>query len=331
MSDEIEFPDENMVRTDHPLGIYFSMAESEYFSDIAVGSSDMATLSYSATDFWFGSRFNPLYEPDEDTPAKLYGRAVHHIILEGRQKFERLYAPKLHSWSTTEGKKEKARLAEAGMSALPFKDWERALQTGAVIRGNTNLREAFTGSVGHEVSVFWSQGGIKRRARFDGLKERAIVDLKNISNERKISFKRAAMRKIDDYGYHIQAAHYLEGRLAMRALLDEGKVFGDHDGALLRRVVDSREFAFVWIFLQSSGAPNICSWRLSYKPDADPPEINEMFGHGRARIDQAEANWKKFVDKFGTDLPWIVDEPIEEFDVDKMPPWFLRGGEGEGI
>lgn len=323
-------------RVDTPEGVYFDMPETLYFADVAVGSSDARVLAYSPCDYWFQSRYNPLREERENTPAQLYGSAVHTLILEGRQKFESLYAPKRHSWTTKEGRAEKDRFAERGILPLSEAAWARAQQTGAVLRGNKYLAEAFTGSVGHEVSVFWKEDGVKWRARFDALKERAIVDLKNVSNERAISFPRACVRKIGDYAYHGQAALYTRGRLAMTRLMEEGKVFGKCDRKALARVATAPEWAFVFLFLQSAGAPLIWSTKLSFEKGRRqeeengtvrviPAQMNPLLELGYARIDRAAANWRKFNEKFGIDVPWVSEDPIDEFDIDSLPPWIIRG------
>ena len=340
MSEDIEDVGAPAARQDHPLGIYFGLPEYDYFADVAIGSSDIKTLSYSPMAYWFGSRWNPLREPDDDTPAKVYGRAVHKVVLEGREAFEREYGPKMFSWSTKEGKAEKERFALSGRTAIPYDSYARALQTGAILRGNPHLANAFEGSVGHEVSVFWERNGVKFRARFDALKERAIVDLKNVANEKKISFPRACLRKIDDFSYHSQAEHYREGRLAMRELWEAGKVFGRYDEESLERVVKSDEFAFVFVFIQSSGAPEVWATKFSYRADRlhadDDGEVhqipgyrNDIFNIGRAKIALAEKNFLAYREKFGMEMPWVSHEPIQEFDIAAMPPWFSRDAETE--
>ena len=326
----------------HPLGIVFGLGEDEYHDDRGLGSSDMKRLAASPGDFYWASKMNPLWKPSVVTPAQLYGRAVHHIILEGRDKFERHYAPKRFSWATKEGKAEKERFAAQGLAALPEDDWERALITGQMIRSNPHLRTAFDDSVGNEVSVFWEANGLKKKCRFDSLKVRAIVDIKNISNDRDISFPKAALRYIDNYHAHVQCEHYREGRLAMRALLAKGAVFGDHNPELLARVVASPEFAFVLVFVQSSGAPLTWACKLSYKQarewaddegevHTDPEEINPMFALGRVQINRAEANYKAYMERFGTDKAWVLNEPVEELDISEMPAWFVRNAEADGV
>lgn len=338
--DFIEDPSAPSARSvRHADGVYFGLAEEDYFADTALGSSDMRVLSYSPMDYWFQSRFNPLRPEKETTPAQVYGRAVHTLILEGRDKFEKMYAPKMHSWATKDGKAEKERFAARGVLPLPFEDWERAQQTGAILRGNRHLAGAFEGSVGHEVSVFWTKpNGMRCRARFDALKERAIVDLKNVSNERAISFPRACLRKIDDYSYHLQAAHYADARLQLKNLLLDGKVFGDCDHQALGQVAATQDWAFIFIFLQSTAAPIVWPTMLSFHEGhraqddngtmrSIPATMNALFEIGFARIAQAEKNWATFHEKFGTDLPWVTEDPIEEFDISRVPPWFARGGE----
>lgn len=330
-------------RRDAPLGIHFGLHEQDYHDDVGCGSGDMRRLSYSPSDWWWQSKWNPLWEPDKDTEAKIYGRAVHHAILEGREKFDSHYAKKKLNWATREGKEEKAMILGQGKLPIDVEDWGRILLTGSMVRSNPHLARAFDDTVGNEVSIFWERGGLKRKCRIDALKLRAIVDLKNVSNDRSISFPRACLRKIDEYSYHIQAAHYLEGRLAMQALFKKGLVFGDCDMGFLEQVVNEPQFAFVFIFVQSSGAPLTWSTKLSFKKAIDwtdpdtgeihpqPEEANPAFALGQAQLDRAEKNFGAYLKKFGLSNPWVLDEPIEEFDVNDMPPWFLRNAESEAI
>ncbi|MBV8472925.1 MAG: PD-(D/E)XK nuclease-like domain-containing protein [Hyphomicrobiales bacterium] len=330
--------DEQPRRTDLPLGIYFSLPESDYFADIACGSSDMKRLATSPPDWYWQSRYNALWEPEDPTDALIKGKAAHTIILEGRDKFERLYGRKTLSFATTDGKKQRDAFAAAGKTPLAAEDYDRLLVIGAIIRSNPHIAQAFDGAVGHEVSVFWERGGIKRKARFDCLKPRAIVDLKNISNDRGLSFQQAALRYIDNYSAHVQAEHYREARLAMRGLLSRGLVYGDHDAEALAEAAAATEHAFVFIFAQSSGAPLTWATMLSFKERREWADedgevhtedeiINEMFVHGRTMLDRAEKNWHAYKSRFGLDTPWLLLEPIQELDVSDLPPWFARNAE----
>jgi hypothetical protein len=320
-------------RYHHPPGIYFGLGESAYFSDVALGSSDHKKLAESPARFWWESRSNPMWEPDEITPALRIGRARHCIVLDGREAFEARYARKTLNWSTKAGMVEKAAFEAQGLAPLDDEAYARTLATKAIIEANPYLAETFTGMVGTEVSVFWNARGVPKKARFDGLKPRAIVDLKNIANERAIAFPKACLRYIDNYKAHVQAAHYLEARLAMRQLWEDGLVHGEHDDEVLAEVVDSDEFAFVFVFLQSSGAPLSHAFQLSYRRLPGGEEWNPIFDAGRRVLDRAEANYLRCMAAFGADTAWIEPAPIAELDSSQvsLPSWFLREADWEGV
>ena len=314
-------------------GIYFGLDEDVYHASTALGSSDHKRLAESPALFWWESRMNPMWEPGELTPALTIGRARHCIVLDGPVAFARTYARKMENWSTKAGKEEKESFAARGMTALPKDDYDRTLATAAIVRQNPYLAEAFAAPIETEVSVFWNARGLQKKARFDGLKPRAIVDLKNIANERGISFPMACLRYLHNYQGHVQADHYREARLAMRGLWEDGLVRGDHDEAMLEQVVTAQEWAFVFVFLQSSGAPISHAFQLSYRRLPGGEEMNPIFDAGRQMIARAEANYKRCMEAFGTDTAWIEPRPIAELDSSQMtlPSWFLRATDWEGV
>jgi hypothetical protein len=74
-------------------GVYFGLSESEYHADPALGSGSIRSIVNNAMYYWQDSWMNPLRIPEEDTPALLYGRALHSLVLEGVDKFSRSYVP----------------------------------------------------------------------------------------------------------------------------------------------------------------------------------------------------------------------------------------------
>ena len=322
-----------------PDGVYLGLDEDTYHNATALGSSDMKRLAESPESYWWASKMNPMWEPSKHTPSTIYGRAVHSVVLEGRAKFDKQFACKTTSWATKEGKEEKRKFAERGVLPLPQEDYSRALLTEQMIKANKHLSGAFDDAAGYEVSVFWTAKGIPRKARFDALKLRAIVDLKNIANERGIHFPRACMRYIDNYSAHVQAEHYREGRVAMAGLIGRGAVFGQNlkpeQIAAICKAAETPEFAFVFVFVQNEGAPLVWGTKLSYSPDKTWTDedgevhhetgiINPVFDLGRAQIDKAEANYIACMKRYGTNTAWLLNEPLEELDLDSFPPWFLR-------
>jgi hypothetical protein len=73
-------------------GVYFGLPAAEYHADPAIGSSDIKRLLQAPAVYWFHSHLNPARPVDKDTPAKLKGRALHTLVLEGEQAFAKAFA-----------------------------------------------------------------------------------------------------------------------------------------------------------------------------------------------------------------------------------------------
>lgn len=72
-------------------GVFFGMPERVYHSIHACSASGLKDLSVSNMDYWTNSVLNPERE-DDDTEAKMLGRAYHVRICEGAEAFEERYA-----------------------------------------------------------------------------------------------------------------------------------------------------------------------------------------------------------------------------------------------
>lgn len=308
-------------------GIYFGLEASAYHADPALGSTDIRRLAQSPQDFWFESRFNPMRDEDEDdgTEAKTVGDAMHLMVLEGRDVLERRYAPAWHPGNIKAGKDERATIAAKGKEPIKGKHWKRILTAGTVVRSNRYLSKAFEASIGNEVSVFWKdrETGMPKKARFDGLKPRAVVDLKSIVNRDQIDFVTLCRKHIAVYRYYVQATHYMDAWREMAALVKTGAVFGlpkssEGEATLARLAVAANQeaAAFVFIFVQKTAAP--LAWGTQISPG------NGLLDHGRAVVEQAMSNWKLFTERHGLNEPWVFEEPLEELDINDLPAWAFR-------
>ena len=296
-------------------GIYFGLDEAAYHGDTALGSTSMKKLAENPPAYWYDSPYNKLRDEDTDTPARVFGRAVHKFVLEGREAFEAVYAPTEFPGNVKAGKEERERIAAEGKQPLKRDDWNRIMMAGTIIRSNPAVSSAFLGGM-PEVSVFWERDGIRRKARFDYLKPRANVDLKSNANTMDIDFVASCRKAIASYRYDVQAAHYLEARNILPAFVFDGAVSGDHDPEWLRKVADAKEFAFVWVFFQSRGAP--LTWGTTVSPG------NGLLDVARATLAKAEENYKQFVSRFGVDRPWVIEHALEELDFNELPAWAYR-------
>jgi hypothetical protein len=300
-----------------PDGIYFSMDDTTYHADPALGSTGIKKLIDNAPDFWWESNLNPAREEDEDTPARIFGRQLHECVLEGAEKFSARHAPRTITGVTKEAKAELAEIEAAGKVAVKFKDYTKILAASAFIKANKTLANAFQGGVS-EVSVFWTENDIRYKCRFDYLKMNAISDLKSLANVYGKEFGKACRDAIANYDYIVSAEHYRHGRMQMSRLIKQGAVYNAPDDPnfmpWLIQVAGNDQFAFVFVFYQKSGAP------ISHGIKVSPG--NPMFSYGRAFISKAIDNYRRYLAEFGADTAWVPSTALDELDENQMPVWY---------
>lgn len=73
-------------------GVYFGLDAEAYHADPALGSTSLKRLLTSGPDFWWNSPLNPARPADDgETPSLIFGRAVHAMVLEGREALDAVY------------------------------------------------------------------------------------------------------------------------------------------------------------------------------------------------------------------------------------------------
>ena len=148
---------------------------------------------------------------DKDSPALAFGRAFHAAVLEPAELLNRfIVVPEDIDRRTKAGKEEYAELCASGKTLLSHDDMGRITDMNRALRQHKVAREALAKIEGIEQSFFWEQGGLPFKARLDGYGGNCIVDLKTATD----ASARAFQRSVYTYGYHVQAAHYLEAALA---------------------------------------------------------------------------------------------------------------------
>jgi len=315
-------------------GVHFGMPAHVYHNDAALGSSDMRKLRRNATTYWYESTLNPNRPKEKNTPARIRGTAMHKLVLEGEAAFDAVYmrgpdqdedaTPAEKSAITKEAKK---RASVRGLIMLPAEDYDRVAIASSMISMNPKLAPAFTGGIS-EVSVFWERDCVRRKARFDYLKQASemkggIGDLKGIANPYDIDFEAACYNDMARYRYDMQAAHYLEARALLPRFMADGAVYGDHDDAIMKRIAASKRFAFQFIFFQMEGAPITDSLILSATRTEEGSYFNGILEIGRLDLETAADTYKAFLDKFGTSM-WVRIEEPREADIGSMPVFYGR-------
>lgn len=294
-------------------GIYFNLSAEDYHTDEALGSTSLKTLLKNPANFWFERHS----QERRDTAALSFGRQLHVCVLEGEEKFKKLYAPLAGALNTKVGKEEAAQIKNRGKEPIKKADFDKILQVNEYIKLNKPLAKAFQNGAA-EVSVFWTDTatGLRFKARFDYLKKHAIIDLKSIAGNGGKPFDEACMDAIASYEYLLSAAHYIEARKQMNRLFESDAVIGEYDKSWLSSVVGSEVFAFVFVFWQKTGAP------LSKGIQISPQ--NPLLQVAAKQIQQACQNYQSYREKFGDKTPWLPCLEIEELTLEALPFWYTR-------
>lgn len=334
----------------HPDGIYFGMDDATYHAIPALSATGIKHLSVSPFDFWARSWMNPLRE-DEDSDARMTGRAYHSRIVEGKAAFAKRYAPAFdagahpHALDTMDDLKtvlrdrgervggSKADLVERLKAVAPEIETMDALRSayGRTHAGREFLSRNLIAKIeiaaamiekhptlskcfaggAPEVTVIWEVDGIRKKMRADFLKPAAIVDLKTFGNPMGLNVEKAIYRAMASGKYVIQAAHYLDGLAAAREHLKAGRVHGDTPKGFALQA----EHQFVFVFQATGVAPVARAFVL---PDG------LARGIGQAFVSQGTALYARCAEHFGAD-PWLYDpdDPgaIQTFDDAMFPQW----------
>lgn len=83
----------NIVRPIIEPGIYLDLPEAEYHAAEGLSCSGIKHLTVSKLNYWH-KNLDPDKEPEEDTGARRFGKAVHSFALEP-ERFNRNFAMKL--------------------------------------------------------------------------------------------------------------------------------------------------------------------------------------------------------------------------------------------
>jgi hypothetical protein len=171
----------------------FPIADAEYRALDALGSTDVNRL-LKAPALYRWHRDNP----EQPSAAFDLGSAVHSVLLGGRD----VVAIDAPDWRSTSARAERDRIRDGGGIPLLAKEYAQASDMAAAVAASTDLLDGQ-----HEVPGLAEHDGVPIKGKADVLHPGAgIVDLKTTAS----AHPDALARSILTYGYHVQAAHYLE-------------------------------------------------------------------------------------------------------------------------
>lgn len=141
---------------------------------------------------------------DEDSTAKLLGRALHTLVLEPKRESENLV---VWEHGDRRGNDWKAfALKHADKDIVKTSEYENVGRIRDAIFAKQSIREKLEGAT-HEGTALWTDPvtGLACKARMDCTRETVIYDLKSTSDLRRFG------KTAHDLGYHRKASWYLDG------------------------------------------------------------------------------------------------------------------------
>ncbi len=187
------------------------MTEQEYRAAAGINKSTLWEMRKSPAHYKYF-----LEHPTEDTPALRFGRALHAAVLTPTAyKRDFRIAPDVDK-RTKAGRETylawKAALP-AGAEEISAEEARTVADMVKAIRHHKTAMQLLRGTR-REVPLFWkdTDTGLPCKCRIDALSSSIAVDLKTTADASSRAFQRDAFK----YGYHVQAAHYLDGIAAVK-------------------------------------------------------------------------------------------------------------------
>lgn len=182
------------------LGIVDDMPEAEYHAHLALSQSGAKTLLASPARFAWERAY-----PKPPTEAMEHGSLAHRMVLGVGPDFEVIDAD---DWRKSATRVLADDLRTKGILPILGKDFERIDAMARALQAHGLAMDLLVQCEQREVSIFADcpATGVAMRGRLDGLGTRLLVDYKTTVKADAMSFGRSA----HDYGYHIQAAWYLD-------------------------------------------------------------------------------------------------------------------------
>ncbi len=205
-----------LIKQDNIAPGVYDISNDVYHQGAGISRSALMEFRKSPYHYWY-KYLNPYYVPDAETPAQLFGKALHEFILDPKE-FEKHYfmLPKFDK--RTKAGSERWSLIQtehANKTFLTESQYQEIQQMAESLQKN-DVALKLIANAQIEQSIYWNDPdtGILCKCRPDILHNCLVADLKTAQDGSAWAFSKA----IYDYGYHIQAAMIREALQAIKEI-----------------------------------------------------------------------------------------------------------------
>lgn len=182
------------------MNVVLDLPEHTYHAHPALSVSGAKKLLPPSTPALFR------YEQEHPPPPKDvfdFGTCAHAILLGAGPPVVAVDAP---DWRGKAARDRREQIRVDGGVPILAGDYDTAQAMAASVRAHPTAGKLFADGT-PEVSLFWTDGNVERRARVDWLREDCLVDLKTTVCAEPGEFARSCAR----FRYDMQHAWYLDG------------------------------------------------------------------------------------------------------------------------
>ena len=196
-------------------GVISIIPFSEYIRDAAVSASMIKVMLKAGPEVYHRTMIDPAARVTPPTAAMLFGSFFHTALLEPNELPNR-YMP-CGPRNTKGGKEEALYIKSRGLEPVNHSDWNLMEEMVESIRSHSlAARYLNDPKAVPEQSYWWDDqtSGLCCKARADLVVGDTIIDLKTTQSGN--ATEKEFAKTVFNFGYHIQAAHYLRGPGAKR-------------------------------------------------------------------------------------------------------------------
>lgn len=284
-------------------GIYFNLSDDIYHAEKRLSSSGIRDILNNPTYFWFNSNFNPLRE-EKPSEAMTDGRIFHAMILEGvnfHKKFK-VTPPEIEALNKNSSEFKIWKGAQT-LDIVPNAKFKKFNLICEYLRQEEQLLDCSLFKDGFpEISIFWTEDGIKRKARIDWLKRGQIVDLKTFVKTKKNAISSYVAQYFFSFKVYLQLIYYR--RAVLFALQNDLPVKGTKEQtAFWESLKEIEDFMLEVAFVNRE----LPQWVVKVFRKEDCPDLWRL---GEKQIQQAEQTFLEYMDAFGEKSAWLQNNEI---------------------
>lgn len=289
-------------------GIYFNLPDEVYHAEKRLSSSGIRDILENPTFYWFNSNYNPLRE-EKPSQAMTDGKIFHAMVLESdnfKNKFK-VTPPEIEAMNKNSSEFKIWKSAQT-LEVIPFAKYKKfklicdyLSQEGQILDCNI-----FAGGF-PEVSILWTENGIKRKARIDYLTAGRIIDLKTFLKKNKKPLNNYVAEYFFSFRVYLQLIYY--ERAVKFAIENELPVHGSKEQLAFWENVKKVDRFFLMVAFINRELPQ-SALKVFTKE-----KCGDVWRLGEEQIAKAEQLYLENMEKFGAKSAWLQDV---EADVESL-------------